>query len=178
MRKIIIAVWICLVFTVSAFAQVLRCEPKDGLISGKTHSTDSTSFYQRYYFDIPEGCEPDTLQLLTWLSSLDGDVHVQLRYFWAMRLASYERNVTRYGPKADTYWKLSPDSTALSADFSTEGLTAHLLVGAAKDTLENGNAAMKIWPDAVCVVVQGTTSNRADTHWFLKLLGRKSTDPN
>jgi hypothetical protein len=130
--------------------------------------TDSTSFREFYYFDVPEGAQRDSCQLHFWCYSEDGAAHLIVRFWAALKLGN-EKNTTSY--------KVSPDSTTLSADWSTESAFVGWRVEpAAKDTTENGTDTLtgtNLWPDAYRVLVGGYTANRADTKYFLKMVAVK-----
>ena len=160
----LIAAFLSLWTIAGAHAQIDRCE---GTAQCRNGHADSTSFGERYVFWIPDGAKTDTLQLLWYQKSTDGTPHLKLYYRFGMIKPGGKPNLRDV--------VLSPDSTALSADFSSEGFYAFGLVGAAKDTLEN-IGGMKIWTDVIVLTVQGAASNRADTEYYGILMARREDE--
>jgi len=136
------------------------------VVHSADHGLDSLTFRDFYYFDVPEGVDRDSCQMLFWCYSTDGAAHLIIRYWTAFKLGSDTSS-----------YKWSPDSTTLSADWSTElDYVGFRLENAAKDTTENGTDTVggtNLWPDAYRVLIGGYTGNQSDTKYALKLIGIK-----
>jgi len=133
-------------------------------------TSDSADFYSSFIFHIPAGVRADSVQLLIYTLSSDGAVDVDITSMWGFNKAG-----SRSRAIGDYAWY--PDSTAIVTAHSTESAEGYLIVHAAKDTLVNGVSGIMPYADAVRINVKGGgASNRADTDFWLQMMGIVDTD--
>ena len=174
---------------VSASAQVLQCSPETGYFWGnsarqiytdslKFNNTgswqDSSDWTHEYYFDIPDGAYPDSLQLLIWTSSTLGDVDIDITATGCMRMAKYE---SKNNKKNSSYYKAAGAAQAVKTAHATESTIAYDIVFASADTTGNGTSVNRTWFDALKIDIDsGGATNYSDTKYAIKVLGTMRED--
>jgi len=165
MKKYIIFVFLIVFAFGVANAQKIRALPEAGQgYLGTSSRTDSTSWTDSLFFDIPNGMNTDTIFVEVWQYSTEDKPHIGYSVFNAMKIGAptgTDKEVAKY--------KLSPDSVALEASDSLEYYHVFEYLGAVKDTLENGHATRKIQPDAVMIHPFARTKNAADSKYWVKV---------
>jgi len=165
MKKRLIFVFLIVFAFGIANAQKIRALPESGHGDIGTSSwTDSTTWNDSLFFDIPEGMNTDTMFVEVWQYSTEDKPHIGYSVFNSMKIGNPDGKKQEVGK-----YKLSPDSVALEASDSLEYYHVFVYLGAAKDTLENGHAARKIQPDAVMVHAFGRSSCAADSRYWVKV---------
>ncbi len=174
MKKLYL-VLIVLLLAAKSFGQgFVVCEPKQGYSQTRALSTDSSSFYSPFVFDIPEGVRTDTLHLMVYVESSaygGGDVDLNIHSQFGFKKAG--------GTVRDiAYYAWFPDSTQIvDALALADTAFAYLVVHHGNDTLANGTLTSMAWSDAVRINIQsGGTANAADVDFWIKLVGTKDND--
>lgn len=176
-KTIIGAVALLLMMTASVFGQgissgIVVCEPKDGYAQTRALTTDSSSFFSSFIFDIPEGVRSDTLQLMMYVeSSTYSNVDLNISSFFGFKKAG------RLG-RASSYYGWEPDSTIVKDNLAyADTLYSFMIVPAADDTLDNSTIGMQTWHEAVKINIQsGGTGNGSDVDFWMKLVGQQDNE--
>ena len=136
--------------------------------SKTTTRSDSTSFRDKYYIDIPDGITTDTLQIQFWCKTTRGVPHLKIRHWAALRIWD--------GVSADN-WVVSKDSTSLSSDWTTDStIIAFPIINNSADSLylaKTGTSKKWNWKDGVRIMIGGYTSNSGLTKYRFKVFGKK-----
>jgi len=131
-----------------------------------------TNFNHGWFFDVPEGVNPETVMLHVWTYSSDGLVDVDLSAFQCMKI----------GTKGDSSsYRISADSVIVKTAHTAETYTRYPVYGVADDTLTSSATAsgynglnMSAFNMAYLIHIEGGgATNESDLQYTLMMTALK-----
>lgn len=156
--KLIFAVALIMVMAIApAQAQTWQTIGMDSYVTDYADSTAAADFAHVYYYILPDGMRPDSLQLVYYQKSTAGTPVIGISYAYGMYYG---------GKRSDS--KISAGVTTIDASYEVELNSSWSLTLAAGDTTASGEETAY---NILKVMIDGVAANETDTDYAFIVRG-------